>query len=375
MSARTAIGLGLAFFAGGAMFGSPSLYPAGVALVVLALAATVWVRLASWQVRIERHPPAGPLVEQRTYPFGLQVQFGLLPPPGGELRDPLLEAPLPLRTTSRRRSFEPEIRFRRRGRHRLGAARLVLRDPFGLAERVISGDQAGDAVVLPRTEPIELTAAGAAGALLGRGERGAGSSGQDAMAVDSEVDGLRPYREGSPASRIHWPTVARTGELHERRITSGADAARLVILDPGRAAGEDELDAAVRAAASICLELGSRAACTLLIGGEPRPIEIGPGLRNFADAHHRLALVEAAAGAPALHRIGRAGTVFWISADRSRAPLKRLRRFPALRRVLVRPAAAGVAAAEAAPALFRVAGCEAIAVGAGARGRRAGAVR
>ena len=50
-------------------------------------------------------------------------------------------------------------------------------------------------------------------------------------AVDLEIDGLRPYRQGSPASRIHWPTVARTGEMYERRFVAGADAAPLIVVD------------------------------------------------------------------------------------------------------------------------------------------------
>ena len=46
------------------------------------------------------------------------------------------------------------------------------------------------------------------------------------------MDGLRPYRPGSPASRIHWRTVARSGEMYEKRFVAGADAAPLIVLDP-----------------------------------------------------------------------------------------------------------------------------------------------
>ena len=51
-------------------------------------------------------------------------------------------------------------------------------------------------------------------------------------AAETEIDGLRPHREGSPASRIHWPAVARGAGLMERKLISEADSRPLVVLDP-----------------------------------------------------------------------------------------------------------------------------------------------
>lgn len=370
MRARTSVVLGLALLAGGALFGSPSLYPAGIALLLLPLAAIAWVQLAATRARIDRELPPGPLLEGRVYPLRLRLRAGLLPAPAGELRDPLLGEPRPVGAGPGAREIDAEVSFSRRGRQALGCAELLISDPFGLSARSRRSADGGELVVLPRIEALQFGPGGSDGA-LGLGPRGLGGSGPDSWAAEFEVDGLRLYREGSPASRIHWPTVARTGELHERRITSGADAARLVVLDPSAPASEEALDRAVRAAASICRELGSGSGCLLLIGGEPRLREIEPRLRNFEVAHQRLALVEADAGVPAVHRLGRAGVVFWVSADPSRGPEQRLRRLPALRPLLVRPCRTG--GGSGATPTFRVAGCEARELGARAGGRWSGA--
>ena len=90
-----------------------------------------------------------------------------------------------------------------------------------------------------------------------------------------DMDGLRPYRVGTPASRIHWPAVARGHGLIERRLQADGDSRPLVVLDarlPGPDAQSELLDAAVRAAASLVLELARRGGCGLLLPGEQRPI-------------------------------------------------------------------------------------------------------
>lgn len=369
MRARTSLALGLALLGAAVLFGAAPLYPAAIGLLVLPAVAAAWVWASCRGLAIERRAPTGSPVEDRSCELELGVAGGILPLPQGELRDPLLPEPLPLGPRARGRRRRAEVRFPRRGRHSLGHAELTVADPFGLVERRLESADAGELVVLPRVEQLELAGRGAGGEALGRGGSGSGGAGPQAWAAEFEIDGLRPYRRGSPASRIHWPAYARTGELHERRITSGADAARLVVLDPQRPAGERELDAAVRAAASICHRLTERHGCVLLVGGEPRPLELEASHRNFSHAHHLLALVEAGAGLPALHRINRAGVVFWVSADPSRGAEQRLRRVPATRRILVRPGPAGGASAG-----FRVAGCEAVELEAPGRRARRGAV-
>lgn len=364
--ARAAAGIGLALLATGALFGTPSLYPPGIALVMLPGLTLIWVLLSSRGVRLRRVAPGGTLIEGERAQLEIAIGGGPVPPPGGELRDPLLGTPAHFGPGGL--ELSRTVSFPRRGWRSLGTAEALVRDPLGLFERRIEGPPAPELLVLPRVEPVGFTGTGSAGRTLAGGRRGSGGAGPDSWAAEFEIDGLRSYREGTPASRIHWPTAARTGELHERRITAGAEAARLLVVDPRRPAGSGALDAAIRAAASLALELAKAGGCAVLIGGEGRALELDRGLRAWPKLHAALAVVEDDAGAPALHRIGRSGLVVWVSADPSRRVEAELRKVRASRRILVRPNPGS----EGLGALFAVAGCSGRALG--ERARPAGGV-
>ena len=92
------------------------------------------------------------------------------------------------------------------------------------------------------------------------GPDGPVGTGLDTRTVDLEIDGLRPYRNGSPASRIHWATVARTGEMVEHRVVGGADSSPLVVLDRFNPADQDSLDSAVRAGKALYVGISSYSA-------------------------------------------------------------------------------------------------------------------
>ena len=62
----------------------------------------------------------------------------------------------------------------------------------------------------------------------------------------------------------------------ERRLVAGLDAAPLVVLDATRPPSEEALDAAVRAAASLCIHLARAGGCAILLPGERRAVEVGP---------------------------------------------------------------------------------------------------
>ena len=118
-----------------------------------------------------------------------------------------------------------------------------------------------------------------------------------------EVDGLRPYRDGSPASRIHWPAVARTGEMIERRLVAGGEPRPLVVFDPRGATTPAHRERAMRAAASLCVELGRSGGCDLLLPGERRPLTIDPALRSWPEAHVRIAVSDPERGSASCSRL------------------------------------------------------------------------
>ena len=346
------LALGLALVAVAGAFGSPSLYVPGVALAFLAIAATGWVMAAATGASVERVPGPPTVEEGREWPIRVEARTGLGPAPGGEVREPLLRGSLPMAGRSER-CMQVPLRFERRGRRRLEPARLVIRDPLGLLERELLGGRGQEVLVLPRVEPVVFAAGGGA-------RRASGASGgrPAEVAAEVEMESLRPYRAGAPASRIHWPTVARVGTLMERRLLADSDSQPLVVIDPTGAASEDALDAAVRAAAALCVHLARAGGCSLLLPGDRRATDVGPDLGGWAALHARLALVEAAAGAPRLRTGAGRGTLFWVSGG-ARIP-KALERGQAVRYVV----SPGVPRGRAA---FTVAGCAGEALGRGAR--------
>ena len=333
--------LGVALCLAAATFDSASFYVPGVALVAIAVLATGWVVLAATGAAIERRPGPHTVTEEEPYPLRIEVRSGALPPPGGELIEPLLGWPVPIAGRWSRR-VRINVRFARRGRRVLEPGRLVIRDPLRLYSRELVGEGRHEVLVLPRVEPVLAPGGGGAGA----GEHGGsgidpGVLGRrlDASAAELEIDGLRPYREGAPASRIHWPSVARTGEMLERRLVAELDSAPLVVVDPSAPSGEENLDKAIRAAASICVHLAQVGGCAVLLPGDRRPIEIGHDMGAWPAVHVRLALVEAGAPPPTSTLGPRGGAVIWVTgADLNSAP-RALERLPAGARIVVSPSA------------------------------------
>lgn len=310
-------------------FDEPSLYVPGLALLLLGVGAWLWVGLASQGAGITRIPGPPTVEEEASYPVRLILHRGIVRPPGGELDEPLLGHPVRLTRNAPGR-IRVDVRFARRGRRGLDGARLTIADPLGLAVREMVSEPA-EVLVLPRVEPLSLDAAGVTTGL------GREASRISAHGAELEMDSLRPYREGAPASRIHWPTVARSGELVERRLIADVDLRPLVVVDPRRPPSEEALDQALRAAASLCVHLARIAGCALLLPGDRRASDIEPDLRSWAPLHARLALIEAGDGAPVAGRIERAGAVFWV-APGAAAPPPGIARAAAALRFLVTPA-------------------------------------
>jgi uncharacterized protein (DUF58 family) len=332
----------------------------GIALVALGALIPPWIWLAARGAsagrrlsadRVEEDEPLEATIEIRRGPFGL---------PGGELRDEFAGGAMTLAgrgepgRADRRSTVRVIARFPRRGRRRFKPPALALRDPFGLVRVVRSADgPVEEVLVLPRTERVGWNSA-EPGERPDSPELGATA---EAFAA-TEVDGLRPYRPGAPASRIHWPAVARGAGLLERRLRADASSGPLVALDARSSGPPELLDQAVRATASLALDLARRSGCELLLPGDRRPIRLGPELAAWPAAHARLALVEGGPDAPvpALGSRAHAGRIYYVVADRIGA-LERLPLELRLRCVLVAPAELARGSGE--PALFEVAGCRA----------------
>jgi len=337
-----AVLLGAILCASAAAFDSLSLLVPGIGLMLLGVVSAAWIGLASAGASVERTLGDPTVEEEQPYPLLVGARTGLLPAPGGELVEPLVTKRMPM-AGRRARRLRVEVHFARRGRRVLEGSRLELRDPLGLATRTLRAP-AAEVLVLPRIEPVLAAGGGGAGAV-------ADSAALAATAAELELDSLRPYRQGAPAARIHWPTVARTGELVERRLVADEDARPLVVLDARRSPGEEELDRAVRAAASLVVHLARSGGCALLLPGDRRATAVEGDLRVWPGLHARLALLEPAEEPPGTGRLRRGGAIFWVVPGAAEAPVG-LRRAMAGTRYLV-----SAVPLENTASVFTVAGC------------------
>lgn len=276
------------------LFDAAPLFVPAVALALIGLAAPTWVWFSAVGSRAQRHLEAERVVEQEPLAATIRVRRSPLGLPGAEVLDSFtgsrleLSGPLSPFRGGRVANVRVVTRFPRRGLQTLQPPSLVVRDPLDLAcvERA-SNAPAQQLLVLPRTEPVRWLS-------WGRGrffELPDGNSPSEAFAA-VDVDGLRPYRPGTPASRIHWPAVARGHGLIERRLRADGDSRPLVVLDARGSGPPELLDAAVRAAASLTLELARAGGCGLLLSGEQRVTPVDRELTAWPAAYARLAIVQ-----------------------------------------------------------------------------------
>jgi uncharacterized protein (DUF58 family) len=292
---RSALGcaaLGLLLLLVAGTFDAEPLYVTGAALVLLGAGAAAWIGLGGWGAEIHRTIGTRSVVEEEPLAVRIEATRGRLPLPPGWIDEPLLPEPVRLAAGRSRARVRVDVTFGRRGRRTLAPPALVLRDPLGLAQRVLTGAHADEVLVLPRVLPVRATANGGEGVH-------AHARASLLAAAETEIDGLREHRPGSPASRIHWPAFARGHGLMERKLISEADSRPLVVLDPRAPASQDALDASVRAAASLAVHFARKTGCGLLLPGDRRAVTIDPDLLAWPQAHVRLALIDAATG-PAL---------------------------------------------------------------------------
>ena len=357
--ALAAAGLGAALGAGAMLFDAEPLWVAAGALVALAAVSAAWVVLAARRAEVARTVGARRVQEGEELPVRIDVRAAGLPFPGGVVRDALVRRPVELRAGGRGVRIAARARFDRRGLHELAQSRVVIADPLGLCARRVRGGAAAEVLVLPRIEPVLAPGDGE--------EAGTPARGVVTGVAATELDGVGPLRDGTPASRVYWPALARGGDALERRFRADGDGRPLVVLDPRAPARAEDLDAAVRAAASLAVHLARHGGCWLLVPGARRPVALDQTLAGWPALHARLALVTERA-APALTDLaGRRGGIVLVSARvREHAPAG----LSGGAGLLVVPGAL-----PARRAAFTVAGCHGYSLGRPARRVAAGAVR
>jgi uncharacterized protein (DUF58 family) len=324
---------GLAFVLVSFLFAAAPLLVAGVALCAIGVITPLWVLASAGGARARRILVADRVTEGGQLHAAIEVHRSIAAGGWGRLeivdeltgqRLALGGAQSPLRSV-RDACVQLSAPMERRGEHVLAPPTITARDPFDLARAESPGRGAPQVVlVLPRTEPVNWSQ----GNRIRRSDGEDGRLGAEAMAA-TDLDGLRPYRPGSPASRIHWSALARGQGLIERRLRADGDERPLIVLDArtlrsAHRASEEPLDAAVRATASLVLALARRGGCALLLPGQSRPTVVDPELSVWSAVHARLAVTGTDKDpyrrrAPALDRIaGRVPLVYVTAAPHER---------------------------------------------------------
>ena len=180
----------------------------------------------------------------------------------------------------------PSVRPPRRGRWELGAADPPAhRSAAPAHRRASSGRAAGSVLVLPRIEPVIVRAGRAAAAATASstarwpGRGGARRRGRST----SRSTGCAPTARGARASRIHWPTVARSrrdarAPARRRRRCAPRSSSSTRATRPTSRRSTARFGRRPR---SACTWRRSRG-CALLLAGERAPRQIDRQLRGVA---------------------------------------------------------------------------------------------
>lgn len=309
------------------MFGAIGLYIVARTLSVdelfsVAIAAGVLPGLSSLAVRWARYRIgfSRAVTPRRLFPGGrLAIQFsvrnlGALPSPpllledqapaalGGPGRFSLASLP-----QGRRETIVVERHPTARGRYTVGPLHARVVDPFGLAEATATLAVAEDVLVYPRVERL-----GTGGPPADRAGKGPSAVYRLAPAGD-EFYTVREYESGDDLRKIHWGSVARTGQLMIRQDEARFYPRATVLLDARGIAHrgfgvESSIEWAVSAAASTVWHLSRLGFGLRLATDEREPTSARSG-RNGAESLLEILAVLQPSGAPslqpALRRVGR----------------------------------------------------------------------
>jgi uncharacterized protein (DUF58 family) len=303
---RAVLGLGVLCWIVAFVFGSRALFPVAAGLVLAVPLALAWVRITLRQPRVTRHWLPHENLHERD---DVAIELVLEREPGVPLPSVVAHE-----RVGRLGGQEVELRPRGhgrhsgsyflfdvpRGRHRFGAVRLSISDPFDLAEADLALEEQQALVVYPRLVELErVFFDGGAGPEHGRRLL-------LRRPVGFEIHSVREYQQGESLRRVHWPSTARRGALMVKELEDSPRDEVAVLLDgdPAGVAGsppDSSFDAAVRAAGSILLaQIRRGRRCVLALNTARRETQAvssdGP---EWQKALELLAAAEPDAGSPA----------------------------------------------------------------------------
>ena len=288
----------MALFGTGRLLGIGQLYVFGTATLLLVIGALAYVHLVRIHLEVNRqvHPArvyAGATSRVRIRIRNIRRRRTPLRRSDDPVSDTngahMVLAPLgagAAETCSYRLPTE------RRGIVHVGPLRIVIADPFGLAQSAVTAAARVQVTVFPRVDPVQPVpfTAGHDPLAGARQPNALGRSGDDFYA-------LRPYVMGDDLRRIHWPSTARHDELLVRQHEQPWQGRTTVILDVDAAPHDpDSFEEAVSAAASIVSANSQRRDLVRLVTSDGTDTGFGAGRSHLEAMLECLAVADALPG-------------------------------------------------------------------------------
>lgn len=315
------IGAGVMLVAG-RMLGAFELYLLGAGVAALVLVATLAVNLTRLQVGLSRavipprvHAGGTARVELRLANHATRKTptLRLYDAVTGTRGANLLFGPLGHNEQARAAYQLPTDK---RGTLGIGPLEIVVADPFGIAESRTTAVGEAQLIVYPHLDDVLALdhASSHDPQATSRHPNALGRVGDDFYA-------LRPYVVGDDLRRVHWPSVARTGELMIRQHELPWQERTTVLLDVSAAAHTDAtFERAVSAAASILVAAHGRGDQIRLASSDGNDSGFGLSRAHLDALLHHLALIQPdptaslVAGADDLARTDTGGSLVLVAA-------------------------------------------------------------
>ncbi|MDX1376951.1 MAG: DUF58 domain-containing protein [Burkholderiales bacterium] len=183
--------------------------------------------------------------------------------------------PLPTIAPGARATVRLTLEPRRRGRIDLAGLTLARPDPLGMMRSLRRTALPARVIALPRRYRLpELVLPGA------RKFQQGGVALATSVGDAEEFVSLRDYRPGDPLQRIHWKSFARSGKPIVKEYQDEFFERHALVLDTGRAAGEDAVfEDAVALAASFVYTIDTQECLLdlLFVAGEVHQYTAGRG--------------------------------------------------------------------------------------------------
>jgi uncharacterized protein (DUF58 family) len=254
----TVLGAGVAMWMAARLVGSPGLEVVGIGLAALPLVAGFFVHRGRQRLDLHRRlsdvrvPPGTRVTvsidveNHASAPTAVLLVEDRIPPALGRPAR-LVVSGIRGRATQRvSYTLVPQMR----GRYPLGPLTVDVSDPFALNRQRIEFAQREELLVTPEVEDLSAASDPTFGSSVGS------SRARQLFRTGEEYYTMRQYQEGDDLRRIHWASVARTGQLMIRQDESSRRANGLVFLDNRTAALGRSRSMAFERSVSVAATLG-----------------------------------------------------------------------------------------------------------------------